>query len=46
MFSVSKAEHASSTGPTACDGGWGVGGEARDFLFSSQTSCGISTGTG
>ena len=47
MFSV---EHASSTGPAVMEkggGGWGGGGGgATGFKFSSQTSCGISTGTG
>ena len=46
MFSV---EHASSMGPAVMEegrGGGGGGGGATGFLFSSQTSCGISTGTG
>ena len=38
VFSV---EHA---GPAAGRGGGGGG--AKSFLFSSKTSCGISTGTG
>ena len=44
MFSV---EHASSKGPAVMEEGRrrGGGGGATGFLFSSSTSCGISTGT-
>ena len=39
MFSISKAEHASSTGPTlklhVMKGGGGGGGGRQGFLFSN-----------
>ena len=42
MFSVEPAMLAMSS----CNGGGGGGGRgATGFLFSSKTSCGISTGT-
>ena len=41
MFSVEPAMLAMSS----CNGGGGGGRGATGFLFSSKTSCGISTGT-
>ena len=50
MFSISKAEHASSTGPTlklhVMKGGGGGGGGDKASCLVTKQAVGISRGTG